>query len=54
MRGLLNYVWNHYTPGEIYVTENGWPTTEILDDEGRLDYLQVSFCNSSKKTVRKN
>lgn len=43
MRGLLNYVWNNYNPGEIYVTENGWPTTEILDDESRLDYLQVSL-----------
>lgn len=42
MRGLLNYVWNNYTPGEIYVTENGWASDGSLQDQLRVDYLQVS------------
>ncbi|CAG9765660.1 unnamed protein product [Ceutorhynchus assimilis] len=45
MRGLLNYVWNHYKPGEIYVTENGWATDGEINDQSRIDYLQGYLSN---------
>ncbi|ERL86195.1 hypothetical protein D910_03607 [Dendroctonus ponderosae] len=45
MRGLLNYVWNHYTPGEIYVTENGWASEADISDQLRVDYLQGYLSN---------
>ncbi|KAL1513064.1 hypothetical protein ABEB36_002540 [Hypothenemus hampei] len=45
MRGLLNRVWSKYNPGSIYVTENGWATTEDLNDQGRLEYLQGYLSN---------
>ncbi|XP_066141718.1 myrosinase 1-like [Euwallacea fornicatus] len=46
LRGLLNYVWNNYNPGEIYITENGWPTHEQLDDDSRVVYLQAHLSNT--------
>ncbi|XP_050305723.1 myrosinase 1-like [Anthonomus grandis grandis] len=45
MRGLLNYVWKNYNPGEIYVTENGWSSDPTLNDQTRIDYLQGYLSN---------
>ncbi|CAG9765656.1 unnamed protein product [Ceutorhynchus assimilis] len=45
MRGLLNYVWNNYNPGEIWVTENGVATNATINDQFRVDYLQGYLSN---------
>lgn len=53
-RKLLNWMANNYGNQRIIITENGWSDHEILNDTGRIKYLQVLYVLIVFKNVRVN
>ncbi|CAG9765661.1 unnamed protein product [Ceutorhynchus assimilis] len=45
MRRLVNYVNKKYSPGEIFITENGWADTGGIDDQDRVRYFKGYLSN---------
>lgn len=44
IRGVLNWISDHYDNPEVIITENGFPTAPSSgnNDTGRIHYIQVS------------
>ncbi|XP_050306292.1 lactase/phlorizin hydrolase-like [Anthonomus grandis grandis] len=45
IRKLVNYVNDKYNPGEIFITENGWADTGVIDDQDRVRYHRGYLSN---------
>ncbi|XP_066245161.1 myrosinase 1-like isoform X2 [Euwallacea similis] len=46
IRKMVNHINEKYNPGEIFITENGWPdNTGILEDKDRIRYYKNYLSN---------